>query len=200
MRKQQKLYGSLFGGTLLVAVFFFFGIAVNGQTHSDLNKSFSFSQVRTWNFATERVTASDKFGSNEIWDNYIRENLTAGLAKAGFNHADARPDLIVRYRLGTKEKQHVNVVNDNWGYTHHRGRWNFWRGGSGWGTKTVYRTPYDQSTLILDIIDARTKELIWRGYDRRTVDDKSEKSLKKSVDKLMDRFAKDVRESLKTRK
>ncbi len=43
----------------------------------------------------------------------------------------------------------------------------------------------------------RTKELVWRGYDRRTVDSKSEKTMKKSVEKLMDKFAKDVRESRK---
>lgn len=198
MRKQQKLHGPLFGGTLLVVVFFLFGIAINGQTNSDINKEFSFSRVKTWNFMTERVTARDKFGANEIWDNNIRETLTAGLAKAGFVHSDTRPDLIIRYRLSTKEKQSVNVIRDNWGYPYHRGRRNYWRGGRGrWGTSTVYRIPYDQSTLVLDIFDAQTNELVWRGYDRRSVDDKSEKSLKKSVDKLVDRFAKDVRESLK---
>ena len=198
MRNQQKLYRFPFGGTLLVVVFFLFGIAVNGQTHSDLNKEFSFIRVKTWNFTSERVTASDKVGANEIWDNYLRENLTAGLAKAGFNHSDALPDLMIRYRLSTKEKKRVNVIRDNWGPVYRRGGRNYWRGRR--GTSTVYRTAYDQSTLVLDIVDARTKELVWRGYDRRTVDDKAEKSLKKSVDALMDRLAKDVRESLKQKK
>ncbi|MBK7394015.1 MAG: DUF4136 domain-containing protein [Chloracidobacterium sp.] len=199
MRTQQKIYGFLFGGTLLVVVFFLFGIAVSGQTNSDLNEEFSFSRVKTWNFMTERVTSSDKFGSNEIWDNNIRESLTVGLAKAGFIHSDTSPDLMIRYRLSTKEKQSVNVIRDNWDYAYHRGERKYWRvGGRRRGTSTVYRTAYDQSTLVLDIVDVRTKELVWRGYDRRSVDDKSEKSLKKSVDKLMDRFAKDVRESLKT--
>jgi hypothetical protein len=173
------------------------GTAVFGQTHSDLNRTFSFAGLSTWNFANEKVNARDTIGPNEIWDGYIRDDLTAGLAKIGFNHSDDRPDLIVRYRLGTKVKQDVHVVHDNWGYGYHRGRWAYWHGGRGWGTKTVFRTPYDQSTLVLDVIDARTGELVWRGYDRRKVDDRSEKSVKRSVEKLMGRFSKDVRESRK---
>jgi len=66
-----------------------------------------------------------------------------------------------------------------------------------WGSRRVFRTPYDESTLILDILDSRTRELVWRGYDRRTINDKSEKTIRKSVAKLIDRFVKDVRANRK---
>lgn len=190
----------MFGGILLAAVVFLCGIAVSGQTHSDFNRKFTFVQFSTWNFANEQVNARDKYGQNEIWDNYLREDITAELLKIGFRQSDESPDLIIRYRLGTKERERVNIIRDDWpGYMYNRGPWIYWRGGGGWGTTTVFRTRYDESTLILDIVDANTRELVWRGYDRRSVDDKSEKSLKKSVEKLMGKFAKDVRESRKVK-
>lgn len=199
MIKQKTNYISSFGGILLAAVVFLCGSSANAQTHSDFNKKFVFGQFATWNFANESVNARDKFGQNEIWDNYLRQDITAELQKIGFNHSDDRPDLIIRYRLGTKERHNVNVIHDDWpGYMYHRGGWVYWRGG-GWGTTTVFRTRFDESTLIVDIVDAKTRELVWRGYDRRSVDDKSEKSLKKSVEKLMGKFAKDVRESRKVK-
>lgn len=198
MRKQFINHSFVFGGILLAAVVFLGGMAVNGQTHSDFDKTYKFTQSGTWDFANEKVNTRDKFGKNEIWDGYLRESLTAGLAKIGFNHSDNRPDLIIKYRFGTKEKKRTTVLHDNWpGYMYNRRGWVYWRGGGGWGSRTVFRTPYDQSTLIVDVVDARTKELVWRGYDRRTVDSKSERTIKKSVEKLMDKFAKDVRESRK---
>ncbi len=198
MKNQRISYKVIFGGAWLAAVIFLCGIAVDGQTHSDFNKKFTFAPLSTWNFANEKVNARDKMGPNEIWDNYLREDLTAELDKLGFSHSHVRPDLIVRYRLGTRQKEHVNVMQDNWpGYMYNRGRWVYWRGG--WGRKTIFRTPYDESTLIVDIVEARTGELVWRGYDRRTIDGKSEKALKRSVEKLMGRFAKDVRDSRKVK-
>ena len=198
MRKQHKYYGTMLGGTLLAAIIFLSGVAANAQTHSDFNKKFTFAQLNTWNFANEKVNTRDKLGPNEIWDNYLREDLTAELVKLGFDHSHDRPDLIVRYRLGTKQKEHVNIINDNWpGYMYNRGRWVYWRGG--WGRKTIFRTPYDESTLVVDVVDTRSGELVWRGFDRRAIDGKSEKALKRSVEKLMGKFAKDVRNSRKVK-
>lgn len=200
MKEKNNQFRSSFGGILLVAVVVLCGFAVSAQTHSDFNKKFTFVQFASWNFANERVNARDKFGFNEIWDNYLRQDLTAEFVKLGFTHSDENPDLVIKYRLGTQERERVNVFYDDWpGYMYHRGGWVYWRGGLGWGTSTVFRTRYDESTLVVDIIDTKTGELVWRGYDRRTIDGKSEKTLKKSVEKLMGRFAKDVRESRKTK-
>ena len=187
---------SIVGDILLGAIISFSGIGVNGQTHSDFNPQFKFGETNTWAFANDKINVRDKFGQNEIWDNYLREDITAELGKAGFRYSEPSPDLIVKYRLGTHEKKNVHVIRNEWpGYVNRRGRWVYWRGG--WGSKTIFRTPYDQSTLIVDIVDARTNDLVWRGYDRRALDSKSEKSIRKFAEKLMGQFAKDVRKSRK---
>ena len=59
----------------------------------------------------------------------------------------------------------------------------------------VWRIPYHESTLVLDVIDPHTNQLVWRGYDTRTIDfEKSEKTIHKSVEKVTKRFKHDVDE------
>jgi hypothetical protein len=65
----------------------------------------------------------------------------------------------------------------------------------------VWRIPYTESTLVADIIDPHGNQLIWRGYDTRTIDfEKSEKTIHKSVEHLTQRFIHDVRENAGTRR
>jgi len=46
---------------------------------------------------------------------------------------------------------------------------------------------------VLDIIDAKTNQLVWRGYDTETINfNKSEKTIQKSVEKLVERFVKET--------
>jgi hypothetical protein len=57
----------------------------------------------------------------------------------------------------------------------------------------VWRIPYTDSTLIVDIIDAQTNLLVWRGYDVRTIDmSKPDKAIDKGVDHVVERFLKDA--------
>ena len=178
-------------------MFFFVGVVANGQTHSDFNKKFSFAQLNTWGFANSKVNASDLAGRNAIWDGYVRDAITGELQERGFALAPGNADFLVRYHLGTRQRQRIDVIRDNWpGYLYSRSGWVYW-GNRNWGSRRVLRTPYDESTLILDVVDSRTRELVWRGYDRRTINEKSEKAIQKSVAKLVERFVKDIRANRK---
>jgi hypothetical protein len=183
-----------------------FGAAFYGQTRSDFNENYPFARLHTWNFVNYQVNTSDKFGSNEIWDMALRENLTFQLRRLGFTEATDYPDFYVRFRLGTKERERLRIYHDDWGgfwpgywpgYSYYWGGWWSWHPGWG-GTSTVYHTTYDESTLVVDMLDGRTRDLIWRGYDRREMSDHSEKTLRKSVDKLMGRLAKDIHRDRKS--
>ena len=74
----------------------------------------------------------------------------------------------------------------------------FWRSQMRFGQVDVWRIPYHESTLVLDVIDPHTNQLVWRGYDTRTIDfEKSEKTIHKSVEKVTKRFKHDVDEQRK---
>ena len=63
----------------------------------------------------------------------------------------------------------------------------------------MWAVPYTQSTVIVDVIDARTNQLVWRGNDVDTLNmDHPEKTLSKAVDNVLDRFYKDNWRKLRT--
>jgi hypothetical protein len=56
--------------------------------------------------------------------------------------------------------------------------------------------PYTQSTVIVDVIDARTNQLVWRGYDTGTLDTGHPgKTLDSAVDHVASRFMHDTRKT-----
>lgn len=181
---------------VLCAALFTFGISIFGQTHSDFNKRFRFAQLHTWNFVNTNVHTKDLTGKNPIWDANLRQSLASELQENGFSQTAVKPDFLVRYHLGTKEKIRTETIPEIFpGYMYNRGSWLYWRGN--W-SPTVFRIPYNEATLVVDIVEAGTNELIWRGYDRRTIDlDKSDKTLKKASEKLIGRFVKDVKKNIK---
>ena len=57
--------------------------------------------------------------------------------------------------------------------------------------------PYTESTLIVDVIDARTNQLVWRGYDSDTLNMKDpDKTLNKAVDSVLARFYHDAKHEI----
>ena len=106
--------------------------------------------------------------------------------------------------MGVKERYSVRFLN--YGFPGGFGRWGCWRGWRGWGPGwwpgpvDVWSIPYTESTLVADIIDPDTNQLVWLGYDTRTIDfEKSEKTIHKSVEHLTKRFMHDIRENAEKR-
>jgi len=52
----------------------------------------------------------------------------------------------------------LQTINSNYGYGH-----GWYGGGFGVGTSTTYVNEWDEGTLLIDVIDAKKNELIWRG-------------------------------------
>lgn len=65
-----------------------------------------------------------------------------------------------------------------------------WRWG-GFGEATTWVDNYEVGTLVIDMFDSRSKQLIWRGSASDTLPDKPDKATKdldKSVEKMFDHF------------
>jgi hypothetical protein len=138
----------------------------------------------------------DPVGTNTLWNQRIRDGLQQELAANGFQRVTTgKPDFLVAYYMGTKQRYDTRYIN--YGFPGFWGRWHRgWGWGLGWGTVDVWKIPYTESTLVVDIIDPESNLLIWRGYDTETVDfNKSEKAINKAVDNLVNRFVKNIEES-----
>ena len=179
-----------------------FTMAVVAQTKSDYDRSYDFTKLTSWDFKVITRMPEDPVGTNTLWNDRIRTGLQSHFAEIGYRRIDnGVPDFLVTYFMGIKEKYNIRYIDygfpaaiGNWGPY---GRWYGWEGLQR-GRIDVWQIPYHESTLVVDIIDPGTNQLVWRGYDTRTIDfEKSEKTIHKSIEKLTKRFAHDVAEQRK---
>jgi len=103
------------------------------------------------------------------------------MSTKGFTKSET-PDLLIG--IFTKENQRVDVYNNagfGWG----------WGWGPRWGMgySNVYTTP--EGTLYIDLIDAKTKELVWQGegsgYLTKNTEEKDAR-IKEFVDKILAQY------------
>ncbi len=62
---------------------------------------------------------------------------------------------------------------------------------SGYASTTYTESDYLQGTLVMDVFDVKSKELVWQGMVTGTVKEKPEKrekSIPKTISKLMKKF------------
>lgn len=85
----------------------------------------------------------------------------------------------------THEQQTLNTFYDGFG-----GGWR-WRGFGGFGEATTTTDTYLVGTLIIDLFDAKSKKLLWRGSSSDALSNNSNKNIRnldKGVEKLFKNF------------
>jgi Domain of unknown function (DUF4136) len=128
--------------------------SVSVTTDYDHDVSFAGLKTFAWMAASKDAlnpNAQASMFKNSLVEKRFRTAVVTQLGAKGLKEDAANPDFLVMYYAGTQEK--VNVTNYGYGY----GRW----GGYGGGGVDVQQ--YTQGTIILDFVDAKTKQLIWRS-------------------------------------
>jgi hypothetical protein len=151
------------------------------SVQTDFDKSYNFSGLKTFGFAVQRRRLSDPLAQDPLNDGRIRAALEANLTAAGFKpESGGGADFAVAYYVSTRNAFSVQ----EYGYGPPR-----WFGG-----RDIRVDQYTEGTLTVDIIDARTKQLVWRGRASGTVELKgADKKVSKAVEKLVKKFLKDTR-------
>ncbi|BCS35054.1 hypothetical protein TBR22_A42800 [Luteitalea sp. TBR-22] len=175
-----------------LAVLTLSGVA-HAETHSDFNKQVDLSSMKTFEFKAQRRFSKDPVADNPIWADQLRMAIRSDFAAHGIKEVSGgNPDFFVAFYVGLKDRYDVRYVD--YGFPlWHRGL----RGAWGWPPAyDTWAVPYTQSTLIIDVIDARTNQLVWRGYDKDAIDlKKTEKDFGKAVESVLKRFYRDSRQS-----
>lgn len=157
------------------------------STHSDFSKSFPLQTLKTFAFKEQRRISRDPLANNQIWANNIRDAIRTDLTEHGYVEAsNGQPDFYVAFYVGLQDRYDVSALDYGLPVFHRRGWWGWPRG------YDVWAVPYTQSTVIVDVIDARTNQLVWRGYDTGALNSgKPEKTLDAAVDHVVSRLAHD---------
>jgi hypothetical protein len=141
----------------------------------DSDKSYDFSKLKT--FSTQLASSS----GNPLSDKRVVGEVEAALTAKGWTKADtATADAVVMLHGATETKKDLNTMYSG------MGGWRF--GGMGSAQTTVQE--YKVGTLVVDIFDAKSKALVFRGTAQDEMSDKVDKNQKK-LDKATAKMFKD---------
>jgi hypothetical protein len=84
--------------------------------------------------------------------------VDAALAGKGYQRVEANPDFRIGWHAGVGDRLDVNEINSYYGYN-----WGRWFPGGGVAYSSGYISEYAEGTLIIDVVDVKSNDLVWRG-------------------------------------
>jgi hypothetical protein len=141
---------------------------------TDYDRAANFSQYKTYSW--KKVQTPDA-----LWVDRIKAAVDAALVAKGWTQVGSGGDISVVAIEINRDHQTLNTFYDDFGGGFR------WRGFGGFGEATTTSDTYTVGTLVVDLFDAKTKNLVWRGVSSGMLSNKSGKNienLRKGVEKL----------------
>ncbi|MDJ1481122.1 DUF4136 domain-containing protein [Cytophagaceae bacterium YF14B1] len=169
----------------MLGLLIWLGGCAGSQVVTDQSRDVDLSKYRTFQFAD--VDNTNKGSENPLFENeIIEQNLHASIAREltdrGMQQTTSNPDVKVAYHTYTEKKRSTGnnyypMMYGGWGWRYYP-----------WGISPFpyagrQSYTYTEGTLIIDIIDARTNQLAWRGSIAGTVD--NPRTLNRQVEKAV---------------
>jgi len=181
----MKKTNLLITSTLSLLIFGCSGIKVT----TDYEKKADFSQYKTFSFLGWQEN-SDKI-MNDFDKKRMRDAFKNEFNSRNLKFEENRGSMAISlYVVVNKETSVTSYTNYHGGYG---GRYR--RGGYGWGggsASTSYtEEDYLKGTLVMDVFDESSGDMIWQGIATSTVPEKPEKrekSIPKTISALMKQF------------
>jgi hypothetical protein len=156
-------------------------IAASGsaQTSIDFDGSTDFSRYKTYSWGQNTSSG------NPVADEHIVEWIEAQLAAAGWTKVGPNQgDVVVAEHATVKNDTTVDTFYTGWGTG-----WGWTGFGPGAGSGTTVSQTLRSGTLVVDMFDASTKKLIWRGTAEGALSTNPEENYPK-VEKIIARLFK----------
>lgn len=133
------------------------------KVHTDYDRNIDFTKYKSFAFYgfTDKTS-----GISELNRTRIINAITGTLKNHGFKQVESNPDIYVNATTMLKEKTQVSNTN----YYGYGGVYRPYYWGPGYTGNDYYVYTYKEGALIIDIIDAQTKHLIWTGRGDQEID------------------------------
>jgi hypothetical protein len=164
----------------LLSVFTVTGCATHMTVSSHVEHGLDLSHYQTFNWgpADALPTGDPRLDKNPFFNDRVQGAVEKGLRARGFQLTaiDTSADLLVHYHANISKRINVNHV-----------------GADGYCSQAVCPpevVEYEAGTLLLDIVDARTNRLIWRGWAQNSVEDmlNNPERMAKTIDDAVERM------------
>jgi hypothetical protein len=125
-----------------------------------------------WEPASADVPGDPRLDNNEIFHDYLRGAIDRQLVSRGYEPTTLQPDVYVHYHASARQKVHVDDSQRTTGPC------------VGCSVEI-----YDEGTLVVDLTNARTGALVWRGVAESGLPDtvNRQPDMEKTIERVVDR-------------
>jgi hypothetical protein len=145
----------------------------------DFDRAADFSKFRTYQW-TEGTNLRDELNHKRVVQAIDRQLVLKGLVQA---EPGGKPDVHVAYHASFEKDVQINLMGSGWGGPRF--------GGMRSGTATTEQIL--TGTLVVDIVDAATQSLLWRGIASNELNanakpEKRDKDINRAAEKLFKNY------------
>lgn len=144
------------------------------QVFTDYDRTANLNEYQTfgWLPPTNIETRNNPLYYNELNDKRIKTAIAKQLESRDYQFSED-PEMIIHYHIILEDKTVVRT--DPYGYYY----------GPYWMRTEVNVYEYREGTLIIDLMDADTNSLVWRGWITSFLKNSDPNNMEESVDKAV---------------
>jgi hypothetical protein len=151
---------------------------MNVSAHVERNVNFADFVTYDWGPPDNLPVGDPRLDNNPFFNDYLQGAIEKQLAAKGYERGlGGTPDLLIHYHASVNQKLDVYEVDHSYGYCY--------------GNCEPQIVDFEQGTLIVDIVDAKSKKVVWRGWAQDSMNgiidnqDRLEKQVEEGVTKMM---------------
>ena len=168
-------------GVAVVMALFLTPAAFAQRVSVDWDHDADFTKYKTYKYVKSEPV------EDPLMDERVVAALEAQMGEKGFTKDDSNPDMIVTYHANHKENK--AYVTDSFGYGGYGAGWRW--GGMGMGNSTTRVITSEKGTIVIDMYDAKSKQMLFRGKATDTLSSKPKKNaekINKAVTKVFKKY------------
>ena len=146
--------------------------------HTDYDRDINIKSYSSYSWAEELFSDKNQLYYNELSSKRIKTAVNSALSKKGYLFDMSKAELIIHYHIIIENKSELRT--DPYGVY-----------GPYWMRPQVNSYQYTEGTLIIDIIEAKSKSLAWRGWATSIIDadgDLTEELIINAVNEIFNKY------------
>lgn len=147
---------------------------MNVSSHVESGISFDKYVTYDWGPPDNLPVGDPRLDNNPFFRDHLMGAIEKKLVAKGYERAvGGQPDLLIHYHANVSQRLDVYRADAQYGYCY--------------GNCEPQIADYDQGTLVIDLVDAGTKRVIWRGWAQDTMNGiiNDQQRLDKQVDEAV---------------
>jgi Domain of unknown function (DUF4136) len=170
--KGETIMKRILLGTLLATLSV--GSMAFAGVKTDYDHTAHFERYRTFAWKMPAQVPGNGVVNNSLVASRIEQAVDRDLMSKGLQQANSDPDVYVMYHIGAKSQKDLQYF-PGWG-----------RGRFGWYGGDVFVNRYIKESVVIDLVDAHTNQLVWRAFMTDTGSHLSDVQKDKTIAKMVD--------------